>query len=75
MEVSGGVATRSAVPLAEFARTLHLLNQYVDFGAEAWGTIVSDLAFSNHFVYHYVRDDGADIAYNRKRAILQKWHR
>jgi hypothetical protein len=37
-----------------------------DLGAEAWGTIVSNLAFSNHFIYHYIRDDGADIAYLRR---------
>lgn len=37
-----------------------------DFGAELWGTIVSNLAFSNHFIYHYIREDGADIAYLRR---------
>lgn len=34
-------------------------------GSEAWGTVVSNLAFSNHFIYRYIRNDGSDLAYAR----------
>lgn len=36
-----------------------------DYGKEKWGTIVSNLGFSNHFTHHNLRDDGNYIAYAR----------
>jgi hypothetical protein len=34
-----------------------------DYGSEKWGTIVSNLGFSNHFIHHNLREDGNYIAY------------
>lgn len=46
-------------------------NSYV-FRPETWGTVLSHLAFSNHFVRHAVRAEGRDIAYAKKyREILE----
>ena len=43
----------------------------VAFAPRAWGTIVSHMAFSNHFWHHQLRRDGAMEAYLRKfREIL-----
>lgn len=42
-----------------------------DPGRETWGTVVSHLAFSNHFVHHHLRKDGDFAAYAKKyRDIL-----
>jgi hypothetical protein len=46
-------------------------NSYV-FRPATWGTVLSHLAFSNHFVRHAVRAEGRDIAYAKKyREILE----
>ena len=37
-----------------------------DYGIEKWGTIVSNLGFSNHFVHHHLREDGDFIRYAKK---------
>ncbi len=37
-----------------------------DFGVEKWGTIISNLGFSNHFTHHHMRDDGDFMAYAKK---------
>lgn len=37
-----------------------------NFGKDKWGTITSNLGFSNHFHHHHVRDDGNYIAYAKK---------
>jgi hypothetical protein len=37
-----------------------------DFGVGKWGTIVSNLGFSNHFIHHHMRDDGDFMAYAKK---------
>lgn len=37
-----------------------------DYGTEKWGTIVSNLGFSNHFVHHHLRNDGVYIEYAKK---------
>lgn len=37
-----------------------------DYGIEKWGTIVSNLGFSNHFVHHHLRSDGAYTEYAKK---------
>jgi hypothetical protein len=38
----------------------------------AWGTVVSHMAFSNHFIYHYLADDGEGYACAMKyREILE----
>lgn len=43
-----------------------------DYGIEKWGTIVSNLGFSNHFVHHHLRNDGSYIEYAKKfMAILR----
>jgi len=36
------------------------------FEKERWGTITSNLAFSNHFQHHHFRNDGSYIDYARK---------
>lgn len=36
-----------------------------DYGKEQWGTIVSNLGFSNHFNHHNLREDGNYIAYSK----------
>jgi hypothetical protein len=37
-----------------------------DYGVEKWGTIVSNLGFSNHFTHHHLRKDGNYIGYAKK---------
>lgn len=34
-----------------------------EYGKEKWGTIVSNLGFSNHFNHHHLREDGDYLAY------------
>jgi len=29
-----------------------------DFGTEKWGTVISNMSFTNHFVHHHFRNDG-----------------
>lgn len=42
-----------------------------DYGKEKWGTIVSNLGFSNHFNHHNLREDGNYIGYgNTYMSIL-----
>ncbi len=42
-----------------------------DYGIEKWGTITSNLGFSNHFRHNHLRDDGSFIDYAGKyMAIL-----
>lgn len=36
-----------------------------EYGIEKWGTIVSNLGFSNHFNHHHLREDGNYIAYGK----------
>lgn len=36
-----------------------------DYGNENWGTIVSNLGFSNHFNHHNLREDGNYIEYGK----------
>jgi hypothetical protein len=36
-----------------------------DYGREKWGTIVSNLGFSNHFNHHNLREDGNYIEYGK----------
>lgn len=36
-----------------------------DYGNEKWGTIVSNLGFSNHFNHHNLREDGNFIGYGK----------
>lgn len=36
-----------------------------DYGIEKWGTIVSNLGFSNHFNHHNLREDGNFIEYGK----------
>lgn len=37
-----------------------------EFKPEQWGTIVSNLGFSNHFKHHHLRSDGNFIGYAKK---------
>ena len=37
-----------------------------EYGVEKWGTITSNLGFSNHFNHHHLRNDGSFIAYAKK---------
>lgn len=41
-----------------------------DYGVEQWGTIISNLGFSNHFRHHNLREDGSFIAYGKKYMII-----
>lgn len=42
------------------------------YGIEKWGTIVSNLGFSNQFIHHHLREDGNYIEYGKKyMEILQ----
>jgi len=34
-----------------------------EYGSMKWGTIISNLGFSNHFVHHHLRNDGSFIDY------------
>jgi hypothetical protein len=43
-----------------------------DYGLEKWGTIVSNLGFSNHFKHHQLRADGNYISYGRKYMDILK---
>ena len=36
-----------------------------DYGKEKWGTIISNLGFSNHFNHHNLREDGNFIEYGK----------
>ena len=37
-----------------------------EFGKDKWGTITSNLGFSNHFQHHHFRNDGSYIDYAKK---------
>lgn len=37
-----------------------------EYGTEKWGTITSNLGFSNHFNHHHLRNDGSFITYAKK---------
>ena len=37
-----------------------------DYGNKKWGTIISNLGFSNHFNHHHLREDGNYIEYGKK---------
>ncbi|HBG41564.1 MAG TPA: hypothetical protein DEF88_12210 [Porphyromonadaceae bacterium] len=37
-----------------------------DYGMEKWGTIISNLGFSNHFLHHHLREEGNFIGYAKK---------
>jgi len=37
-----------------------------NYGIEKWGTIISNLGFSNHFKHHNLREDGNYIEYAKK---------
>jgi hypothetical protein len=42
-----------------------ILYEY-NYGIGKWGTIVSNLGFSNHFKHHNLREDGNYIEYGKK---------
>lgn len=37
-----------------------------EYGTKKWGTITSNLGFSNHFNHHHLRNDGSSLAYAKK---------
>ncbi|HCC37990.1 MAG TPA: hypothetical protein DEQ14_10460 [Treponema sp.] len=43
-----------------------------DYGVEKWGTIISNLGFSNHFIHHHLRNDGNGIGYAKKYIAILK---
>lgn len=43
-----------------------------DYGIEKWGTIISNLGFSNHFKHHNLREDGNYIQYGKKYMDILK---
>jgi uncharacterized protein YecT (DUF1311 family) len=36
-----------------------------DYGIKKWGTIISNLGFSNHFKHHHLREDGNYLEYGK----------
>ena len=53
-----------------FVETSHFLarSDWFEFepGIDKWGTIISNLGFSNHFNHHHLRNDGHFIEYAKK---------
>jgi hypothetical protein len=46
------------------------------FENNSWGTVISHMAFSNHFIHHYAESDGKDYAFALKyREILDSLKR
>lgn len=48
---------------------LYLINSdwlAFEYGIEKWGTITSNIGFSNHFNHHHLRKDGSFLAYAKK---------
>jgi hypothetical protein len=43
-----------------------------EYGIEKWGTIVSNLGFSNHFIHNHLREDGNFIEYAKKYMDILK---
>ena len=43
-----------------------------DYGLEKWGTIISNLGFSNHFKHHHLKEDGNYIEYGKKYMDILK---
>jgi len=43
-----------------------------DYGIEKWGTIFSNLGFSNHFIHNHLRKDGNFIEYAKKYMDILK---
>ena len=43
-----------------------------NYGIEKWGTIISNLGFSNHFSHHHLRKDGNYIEYAKKYMEILK---
>lgn len=43
-----------------------------NYGMDKWGTIISNLAFSNHFKHHNLREDGNYIEYGMKYMNILK---
>ena len=43
-----------------------------DYGIAKWGTIISNLGFSNHFKHHNLREDGNYIEYGKKYMDILK---
>ncbi len=43
-----------------------------NYGIEKWGTIISNLGFSNHFKHHNLREDGNYIEYGKKYMDILK---
>jgi hypothetical protein len=43
-----------------------------EFKEQTWGTIVSHMAFTNHFIHHHLRNDGQFINYARLYTFILK---
>ena len=43
-----------------------------DYGQDIWGTIISNLGFTNHFAHHHLRKDGNYIGYAKKYMDILK---
>ena len=43
-----------------------------DYGIEKWGTIVSNVGFSNHFIHNHLREDGNFTGYAKKYMDILK---
>ena len=53
-----------SVPPASYLNQLDWL--HFTFQPDVWGTVISHLGFSNHFVHHHLRQDGDYLAYAQK---------
>lgn len=43
-----------------------------DYGIEKWGTVISNLGFSNHFIHNHLRKDGNFVEYAKKYMEILK---
>lgn len=43
-----------------------------DYGVKKWGTILSNLGFSNHFIHHNLREDGNYVGYAKSYMNILK---
>ncbi|MDR2084178.1 MAG: class I SAM-dependent methyltransferase [Bacteroidales bacterium] len=66
-EVYGIERFSSNLPYIEKADWLEF-----DYGIEKWGTIVSNLGFSNHFIHNHLREEGSFIEYANKYMDILK---
>lgn len=50
----------------EYIENTDWIEYEYDYGIKKWGTIISNLGFSNHFMHHHLRADGSYVNYAKK---------